>query len=632
MPRDRRSVSSTASEKREQRLLKRRRLKYHEFQLLSGGQLDVETPAEEELRAILEDPEMAKRMRDTKASKEKGPKLVFRLDKLNGRKICHRDIADLLHTSLYGLNRRPVWCNFGAKSSVVQNVFLRVNCLDEHIMLDGSKSETHKFFDREWIILDSQLSDRISFWEALCNVPVSPMLELQEHLKTHPDVREKIEKGLGNGDDLKLKLVNTVDQNIRFHYPFPNYTEVGGLEIMPSREKYKKLTPNSPLYAIDCEMCVTTGGQSELTRISIVDEKGTVVLDTLVKPSREITDYVTKYSGITATMMHNVTTTLSDVQKALVHLLPPDAILVGHSLEFDLKTLRFSHPFCIDVSLIYNISGAEHKRCSLRNLCYIFLGEDIQGTHGHCSVEDAWYAMRLLKLKMENGATFGNVLLGWNFDDWVKEKNLSPEKVMTKSEFAQSPSMKKLKLDVKKIANGKRGKPNCKSCEHPMGVMCIVAGCTCMKEGAQDATNCVKCCSVSGREEEVSDGEVYEYNDLLRIEHTSSLRPLNTLLKNSKQNVILAPFTPLEKVTGKSSKNYTVFDAEAEDCEDYVEKVRPRLMEHALCLLEMTAGEETKQGTIDEAIMAIAKAIPKNALFGVTFVAPKRSVGYFKVK
>ena len=39
-------------------------------------------------------------------------------------------------------------------------------------------------------------------------------------------------------------------------------------------------------------------------------------------------------------MLENVTTTLPDVQKHLIDLLPSDAILLGHSLEFDLKALK----------------------------------------------------------------------------------------------------------------------------------------------------------------------------------------------------------------------------------------------------------------------------------------------------
>lgn len=39
-------------------------------------------------------------------------------------------------------------------------------------------------------------------------------------------------------------------------------------------------------------------------------------------------------------MLENVTTTLPDVQKHLIDLLPTDAILLGHSLEFDMRALK----------------------------------------------------------------------------------------------------------------------------------------------------------------------------------------------------------------------------------------------------------------------------------------------------
>ena len=40
-------------------------------------------------------------------------------------------------------------------------------------------------------------------------------------------------------------------------------------------------------------------------------------MDELVRPEAPITDYVTRYSGITAAMMAGVTTSLADVQVAL---------------------------------------------------------------------------------------------------------------------------------------------------------------------------------------------------------------------------------------------------------------------------------------------------------------------------
>ena len=56
-------------------------------------------------------------------------------------------------------------------------------------------------------------------------------------------------------------------------------------------------------------------------------------------------------------MLEGVTTTLSDVQQTLRKLLPPDAILVGQSLNSDLHTLKMMHPYIIDTSVIFNITG-----------------------------------------------------------------------------------------------------------------------------------------------------------------------------------------------------------------------------------------------------------------------------------
>ena len=53
-------------------------------------------------------------------------------------------------------------------------------------------------------------------------------------------------------------------------------------------------------------------------------------------------------------------------QRALRHILPADAILIGHSLEFDLRALSLCHPYCIDVALSYNLSGNERRRSSLK--------------------------------------------------------------------------------------------------------------------------------------------------------------------------------------------------------------------------------------------------------------------------
>jgi RNA exonuclease 1 len=53
-----------------------------------------------------------------------------------------------------------------------------------------------------------------------------------------------------------------------------------------------------------------------------------VLMDDLVLPDTPITDYNTRYSGITAAMMAGVTRTLADAQRCLFSFMGPDTLLV----------------------------------------------------------------------------------------------------------------------------------------------------------------------------------------------------------------------------------------------------------------------------------------------------------------
>lgn len=66
--------------------------------------------------------------------------------------------------------------------------------------------------------------------------------------------------------------------------------------------------------------------------------------------------------------------TLEQVQEDLKSLFDDDQILAGHSVENDLKYLQIYHPYIIDTSIIFNVTGTRLEKASLQKLYAIFFG------------------------------------------------------------------------------------------------------------------------------------------------------------------------------------------------------------------------------------------------------------------
>jgi DNA polymerase III epsilon subunit-like protein len=140
------------------------------------------------------------------------------------------------------------------------------------------------------------------------------------------------------------------------------------------------------------------------------------LINELVKPSDEITDYVTHISGVSEKSLRGITTTLSDIQLKIQSHVDGDTILVGHGLVNDMKCLKMRHPYIIDTAVIYHHKNGPPYKPSLRDLTTRYLKRTIQvrdedkkpgDVLGHDPCEDAVASLELLERKLRYGVNYG---------------------------------------------------------------------------------------------------------------------------------------------------------------------------------------------------------------------------------
>lgn len=173
-------------------------------------------------------------------------------------------------------------------------------------------------------------------------------------------------------------------------------------------ETYRETPPPSgpkdersrKVYAFDCEMVYTAWG-TNLARISVVDVNDKLVMDVTVRPQYEVRDCNTRFSGLTIDQIERAEFDLEQTQKRFFELVNSETILIGHSLESDLKAMRLVHHRVVDTSIVFpHRLGLPYKRALktiASEILQLIIQEDIDG---HDSKEDASTCMRLMLHKV----------------------------------------------------------------------------------------------------------------------------------------------------------------------------------------------------------------------------------------
>lgn len=161
-----------------------------------------------------------------------------------------------------------------------------------HAMLTShnTKSQQEKRAEKETKGLRSAKEDK--HWDDK-RTPITAFIASQEDLqeneyllhpvyfKTH---QEKLFEELRRHDAKQTEQSGWVDTLVN---------KLGDGDVPDKDIEKGSLTAGRSVLAMDCEMCKVEGGELALTRISIVDWDGSVVLDELVKPDKAVIDYLT---------------------------------------------------------------------------------------------------------------------------------------------------------------------------------------------------------------------------------------------------------------------------------------------------------------------------------------------------
>ncbi|KAH8423763.1 putative RNA exonuclease [Aspergillus melleus] len=206
---------------------------------------------------------------------------------------------------------------------------------------------------------------------------------------------------IGNKRDV---LITALDQN-RHSWStlageqYPTQT-LGAYQASPARQNHGG-PPKRLAVALDCEMALTEEGP-ECVQLCAVDlVTGERIIDIGVIPIPRVWNWQTKYSGMSWPIMKQLRAQGKTVRgwraarERLFKFIDEDTILVGQSLDNDLRCLKIVHRNVVDTAIVTKIAVEEQlgggcgRKWALKRLAEDFLGIYIQqGQKGHSCMED----------------------------------------------------------------------------------------------------------------------------------------------------------------------------------------------------------------------------------------------------
>ncbi|CAK5019959.1 unnamed protein product [Meloidogyne enterolobii] len=124
-------------------------------------------------------------------------------------------------------------------------------------------------------------------------------------------------------------------------------------------------------------------------------------MDVFVRPENTLIDCNTRFSGLNADQILHAECNLDKARERLFELINSETILIGHSLESDLRALRLVHTRVVDTSIVFPHRLGPPQKRALKTLASEILQIIIQEEEGgHDSKEDALACMRIMLRKV----------------------------------------------------------------------------------------------------------------------------------------------------------------------------------------------------------------------------------------